>query len=129
MVFKTELHLEGNVYPLHFLSVEISQVIDSIGRPSSVIRAGKIEIEMSAVEDDIIIDWMIQPKKKLNGNIVYYEIDEETKFKEVKFEDGFCVEFSEKFNADTDGLTTYFSISAEKVSIGNIEVNNNWPKN
>jgi hypothetical protein len=129
MVAKAELVLEGNTYLLNSVSIEIEQGADQFGRPSTAPKGGKIEIELFSVEDDVIFDWMVHTKKILNGSISLYEADFETKLKEIKFEDAFCIEFSEKFEeAGDDNLLTRFKISAEKLSIGNIDLDNQWLK-
>ncbi len=129
MVAKAELVLEGNTYLLNSVSIEIEQVADQFGRPSTAAKGGKIEIELFSVEDDVIFDWMVHTKKTLNGSINLYEADFETKLKEIKFEDAYCIEFSERFDeAGDDNLVTRFKISAEKLSIGNIDLDNQWLK-
>jgi hypothetical protein len=129
MVAKAELVLEGNTYLLNSVSIDIEQVVDEFGRPSTVAKGGKIEIELFSVEDDVIFDWMVHTKKTLNGSINLYEADFETKLKEIKFEDAYCIEFNERFDeASEDSLITKFIISAEKLSIGNIDLDNQWLK-
>lgn len=129
MVAKAELVLEGNTYLLNSVSIDIEQVVDEFGRPSTVAKGGKIEIELFSVEDDVIFDWMVHTKKTLNGSINLYEADFETKLKEIKFEDAYCIEFNERFDeASEDSLITKFKISAEKLSIGNIDLDNQWLK-
>jgi hypothetical protein len=130
MSFKAELQLEGNTYLIRALSLDISQTIDKVGRPSSSTKGGNIEIQLDVVQDDIFADWIVDPKKKLNGTITYYNIDQASKMKEVKFEDAFCVEFSEIFDGtmSESSMMTHVKISAEKLSIGNVELSNNWPK-
>ena len=72
MPFKAELALEGNTYYLNSVSFQIIQAIDNYGRPSSVAKGGKIDIELFTVEDDVIFDWMVHPEKTLNGSINLY---------------------------------------------------------
>jgi hypothetical protein len=129
MVAKAELVLEGNTYLLNTVSIEIGQTTDQFGRPSTVAKGGKVEMELFSVEDDVIFDWMVHTKKTLSGSINLYEADFETKFKEIRFEDAYCIEFSERFEESTEeSLITRFKISAEKLSIGNIDLDNQWLK-
>lgn len=129
MVAKAELVLEGNTYLLNSISVEIEQSTDQFGRPSTAAKGGKIELELFSVEDDVIFDWMVHTKKTLNGSINLYEADFETKVKEIKFDGAYCIEFCEHFSEGSeDSLVTKFKISAEKLSIGNIDLDNQWLK-
>ncbi len=124
------MELEGKTYLLNRLSLEISQAVDSVGRPSSSTKGGKIRLEMDSVDDDTITDWMVNAHKKLNGKVVFYKIDEASKLKELKFEDAYCVEMLEKFDgtSSSEGMTMQLTISAEKLSIGSVEISNDWPK-
>lgn len=129
MPFKAELALEGNSYFLNSVTFQIDQAIDKFGRPSSIAKGGKIDIELFTVEDDVIIDWMVHPVKTLNGSINLYEADNETKLKEIQFENGYCIEYTEIFEQSTsENLVTKLTISAEKLSIGNIDLDNQWLK-
>jgi hypothetical protein len=129
MVFNAELNLGGNNYLLNSLSVEMGQAIDEFGRPSSIIKGGKIEIELFSADDDVIVDWMIHPGKSINGTINLYKSDNETKLKEIKFENGYCIEYTETYSeAMEKNLVTKFTISAEKLSVGNIDLYNKWLK-
>lgn len=128
-MFNAELILDGNTYLLISVSLEIGQTIDQYGRPSSVTKGGKIDIELFSMEDDVIFDWMIHPGKMKNGTINLFKADNETKVKEIKFENGYCTEFIEFFSDALErNLVTKFTISAEKLSIGNIELDNKWLK-
>lgn len=129
MPFKAELSLEGNTYLLNSVSFGIEQDTDKFGRPSSAAKGGRIDIELFSVEDDVIVDWMVHPAKTLNGSISLYEADNETKLKEIQFENGYCIEFAEIFEQTAgENLLTKVTISAEKLSIGNIDLDNQWLK-
>jgi hypothetical protein len=129
MVVQAELILDGNTYGLYSVSIEIGQAVDKFGRPSSAAKGGKIEIEFFSLKDDVIFDWMVQTRKTLNGSINLYEDDLETKIKEIKFEDAYCTEYTEIFDETMDvSPVTKLTISAEKLTIGNIDLDNHWLK-
>jgi hypothetical protein len=129
MLSKAELVLEGNTYLLNSVFFEISQAVDHFGRPSSVPKGGKIEIELDSIKDDVLFDWMVHSRKTMKGSINLYESDHETKLKELKFENAFCIGYGEIFEeAREESLITRLIISAEKLSIGNIDMDNAWLK-
>ena len=77
----------------------------------------------------MIFDWMVHPRKTLNGSINLYEADNETKLKEIKFENAFCIKYTEVYKQSADeNLVTRFIISSEKLSIGSIDLDNQWLK-
>ena len=129
MISKAELILEGNTYLLNKISIEIGEAVDKSGRPSSKSKGGKIDIELDSVKDEVFYDWMVQTRKTLNGSINLYEADFETKLKEIKFEEAYCINYVEIFTeALEDNMITKFTISAEKLSVGNIDMDNQWLK-
>jgi hypothetical protein len=124
---KVELILDENTYLLNSLSYEIDQAVDKFGRPSSISKGGKIEIELYSVDNDVIFDWMIHPRKTINGTINLYEGDNETKLKEIKFENAYCIDYTESFDQIMgDFLVTKLTISAEKLTIGSVDLDNQW---
>lgn len=128
MTFEAELQLEKNIYLVTGISLNISQEVDDLGRPCSA-RGNIIKIEMDSLKDDILTNWAIDASKSLPGTITYFCSDEYTKLKKVSFENGYCVEFREKYlgAAFADKIKTLLTISAEKVTIGSAEINNQWP--
>ncbi|WP_018620714.1 type VI secretion system tube protein TssD [Spirosoma luteum] len=129
MSFRTELSVDGNTYPIRQVSLEISQTIDAVGRPSSATQGGKIRLEIDVADDDTLSEWMADPHKTLGGSIRYYRTDEDATLKELKFEDAFCVDYIERFDGTQSGqpMTTAITISAQKLKIGQVSVENNWP--
>jgi hypothetical protein len=72
---------------------------------------------------------MVHSARELNGSINFYKADNETKLKEIKFENAFCIDFTEIFEeALEESLVTKLTISAEKLSIGNVDLDNQWLK-
>lgn len=127
--FRTELTVDGNTYPVRQLWLSITQSIDAVGRPSSAPRGGKIRLELDGVEDDSLSEWMADPHKTLGGSVRYYRIDEDATLKELTFEDAYCVDYIERFDGTQSGqpMTTTLTISAQKLAIGQVTVENNWP--
>ncbi|MFD2934192.1 type VI secretion system tube protein TssD [Spirosoma flavum] len=129
MSFRAELSVDGNTYPIRQLWLEISQTIDAVGRPSSTTQGGKIKLEMDVTEDDTLSEWMADPHKTLGGSVRYYRTDEDATLKEIKFEDAFCVDYVERFDGTQSAqpMTTTITISAQKLKIGQVSVEKNWP--
>jgi hypothetical protein len=71
---------------------------------------------------------MVDPSGKKNGSIVFMGSDSGGgALKEVKFEEGFCVGYSESFNASSSlPMTISLNISAKKVSVGDASHEKEW---
>jgi len=129
MSFYAELSIEGTLYPIRQLALELEQTLDAVGRPASVTRGGTIRLELDVVDDDALSEWMADPHKQLDGHIRYLRTDEEATLKEVRFSKAYCVDYLERFDgtqSDTP-MTTLITISAQELTLGQVTVSNNWP--
>jgi type VI secretion system TssD-like protein len=71
--------------------------------------------------------WMIDPYAKKNGSVVFKKIDQDSTLKEVKFEDAYCVGYSESFSANSaSAMTLTLNISARKITVGDATHEKKW---
>lgn len=97
------------------------QATDDKGRPASNVQGGSIFVQIVTSDDTSLLGWMIDPHKKTNGSIVFKKIDEDSTLKEVKFEDAYCVGYSESFNSTSaSAMTVSLNISARKIEISGV---------
>lgn len=116
--FEATFKANGKEYEVLSCGYSFNQATDEKGRPSSEVRAGNISLEITAHDDKELVGWMIDPYKKIAGSIVFNNLDAASTMKEIKFEDGYCVGYSEHFNASSgESLTTSLSISARKIDV------------
>ena len=130
MSFKAEMLLEGTTCPLSGRSIDMSQEVDEMGRPSSASRGGIIRMEMDSLKDDVLIDWVMNATKTLSGKITLYRADDVfTRLKDLSFENAYCIELRERFlgAGEADRLVMMLTVSSEKVTVGSVEINNQWP--
>ena len=81
---------------------------------------------MASFNDALLMEWVTSDQKTMDGTITIYKIDEESKLKEIKFEKGYCISLNEFFeHGSGDGMSIV--VSAEKLNIGSISVDNDWP--
>ncbi len=99
MSFKTELTVEGKTYPVRSCYTAIHRDTDKRGRPSSMLFWYAI-ITIDATDDTTITNWMIDPSKQVEGQLVIYKIDEESKLKEIKFKKSYCIYMMDRFMSD-----------------------------
>ena len=125
--FKAIFKFEGKEYEVITCVYSLGQSVDDKGRPSSTVRGGNISLQVAASDDDTLIGWMVDPFKKSDGSIIFNKIDENSTMKELKFEQGYCVGYSESFSASSNGpMTVSLNISAKKITLGNATHENIW---
>ena len=113
------------VVNLHY---SIHQERDVEGRPSAITRGGQISVTVKAMNDGNkeLYEWAVDPYGSKKGSFEFEKRDG-TNMKTLKFEDGYCVDFSESYNGD-DASAQYeeILISAKKIDIGGSALENPW---
>jgi hypothetical protein len=127
MFFSAYLNLEGVMYMVYEFRVELLQDIDMLGRTSSTSRGGKLFLQLPVTNEDVFADWMANPRKAMNGALELMDSDGRI-MKSIEFTNGICVDFAEFYDANSEvNMFTEIIISAEKMKIGEAEINNKWP--
>lgn len=127
MSFKAVFKVAGNEYNVLNCSYELNQETDATGRPSSVTRGGKIHLIVESTADTSLSDWMFNNFERRDGSVVFLKRDTEATSKELKFTEGYMVQYKENFDSTGDNpMAETFTISAMKIGIGNGEHVNDW---
>jgi Hemolysin coregulated protein Hcp (TssD) len=123
--FNATLQAEGGEFEVLSCSYSFGQATDERGRPASNVQSGSICVKLTTSEDTSLLGWMIDPHKKISGSIVFKKVDEDATLKEVKFEDAYCVGYSEAFSSTSaTAMTVSLNISARKIEIGDVNHEN-----
>lgn len=127
MSFKAKFAVSGKTYNVLNCNYQLFQETDESGRPSSVTRGGKIQITVESTADTTLSDWVFNNFERKNGSIQFFKRDTDAKAKELKFEEGYCVDYKENFDSTgINPMTETITISARKIGIGNGEHENPW---
>ena len=131
--FRAELYIAGFETPLNYVYLDINQAVDSLGRPASLTRGGKITMEFNSSANNTVDEWMANPAKRLGGKIRFVKMDNiESTEKEIFFTNAYCVEMMERFDGTTttSQMVTVITISPETVTVGNntSPLDNRWPE-
>jgi hypothetical protein len=125
--YSASFEIDGNKFQVITCNYSFGQSMDAKGQPSSDILGGSISLQIAANDDSSIIGWMIDPNGKKNGSIVFKRSDQDSTLKEVKFEEGFCVGYSESFTANAQmPMTITLNITAKKISVGDATLEKKW---
>ncbi|MCC6599671.1 MAG: type VI secretion system needle protein Hcp [Crocinitomicaceae bacterium] len=130
MSFNATLSIDGGeeVRLLH-CSYSLNRDIDSTGRPSSMVRGGTITLEIESTEDTSLFAWMVDQYTVKKGKVLFFKRDSKTKMKQLEWEDGYLVSFTESIDSVGENpMTIHFTVSARKLVVGDAEHENPWPK-
>jgi Hemolysin coregulated protein Hcp (TssD) len=130
MSFKVKLKVNGKEYNVLAHSYQLKQETDATGRPSSITRAGKVEITVESTGDTSFIEWMASSWERKDGSIVYIKRDTNATLKELNFKEAYMVSYQERFDStDKQPVTETFTLSCKVFEMGNMRHENEWPTN
>ncbi|MEO8770628.1 MAG: type VI secretion system tube protein TssD [Ferruginibacter sp.] len=129
MSFKAQLKIGSTPFDVIAMNYSLHREVDGKGRPASVVYGGTINITIESTDDTVIIESMVNNQHKpLDGTITFKKSDEDAKMKELSFEKGYVVNFTETFDTITSkAMLINFTISAQTLKVGGAEHKNDWP--
>jgi hypothetical protein len=129
MSLTARLYLKGHKQEKNGIKVlscnySFSQKIDEDGYIAGSVRAGLINLTLTAINDTEIVQWMILRNSAKSGKISFFGIDPQTaapqESKTLQFEDGILINYGESFTDEAD-MVMNLSISARKITLSNSE--------
>ena len=119
----------GNIEVKEILecSFSLTRDVNSEGQPTSDVYGGRIRLKIRSSENTGIIEAMLQETKYFDGTITFPKYEGDGKMKELKFTKGQIVQYDETWIKDGNNpMLMDFTISAEKIGIGQAELVNEW---
>ncbi|MFR9650570.1 MAG: type VI secretion system tube protein TssD [Rikenellaceae bacterium] len=127
---KTPVSIEIDGYQereVMMVSYEFDQATDVEGQMSGIPRGGKIELKVKAHNSGTpdLLAWMIERNLPKNGTITFSETKTGKVMKTIKFTNGYCVSFDEKWE-DRKGHYEQITITCQKIEFESVVFENDW---
>ncbi|MDO4757133.1 MAG: type VI secretion system tube protein TssD [Parabacteroides sp.] len=127
---KTPVKLEIDGYKereVLMVTYEFDQATDIEGQMSGIPRGGKITIKVKAMNDGTpdLLAWMVERNLPKNGTITFMETKTGKVMKTIKFTNGYCIDFDEKWE-DKLGHFEQIVITCQKIEFGSVVFENDW---
>ena len=127
MSFKARLKVGGSEYNILNCNYGLHQETDPTGRPSSIIRGGRITVTIESSTDNNLSDWAYSNFEMRDGSIVFLKRDTEATAKELIFKNAYMVKYNENFDANGQNpMTETFTLSAKIIEMGTAAHENEW---
>ncbi|MDR2148873.1 MAG: type VI secretion system needle protein Hcp [Tannerella sp.] len=114
-------------YEIDNCNFSLNQGVDAKGRATTRVHGGLMNLTLSQLPRQDMIEWALQPRKYRDGVIVMLD-SENTPIQKILFERATCVNFG--INYTQTGKTyvqTSLTIQTSKLILGEgIDVNNEW---
>jgi len=101
-VIKAQFLVDGTESEVIELSYSLDQNVDNIGQPAGEVRGGIISVTLGTNGSSDRYGWMVASDMKKSGEIKYTDATGQT-LKTVKFEDAYCVAYTEEYEAFAGG--------------------------
>ena len=98
------------------VNYEFEQETDVEGQMSGIPRGGKITVRVKALNDGT---------PDLNGSIEFLETKTGKAMKTIKFTNGYCVDFQERWE-DKVGHYEEIVITCKNIEVGSVKFENEW---
>ena len=121
-----KLTVEGKDYEVRRYYTAILRSFDEKGRPKSD-PTWKILLVIDGIGDTTITNWMMDPKKQVDGVLTLYNIVDGSKFKEIQFKKATCKGLTEYFSIERTFVTSYMVLTGKDIKINSAELVQNWP--
>jgi len=109
------------------VTYEFDQATDVEGQMSGIPRGGKIRVRVKAMNDGTpeLLAWMVERNLPKNGQIDFLETKTGKAMKSIKFTNGYCVDFDEKWE-DKMGHFEEIVVSCKTIEVGSVKYENDW---
>jgi hypothetical protein len=129
MGFQAKLKLGSKEYDVISCNFSFHRDVDPKGRPASGVYGGSINLVVESAGDSSIAESMVNNQfKPQDGSVTFKKTDEDSKMKELSFQKGYIVQFTEAYDAvGSNPMLISFTVSAQTIKIGSAEHKNDWP--
>ena len=129
MAFKASFKFgdSDNFDVLNF-KVKFNRDVDPKGRPASDVYGGKIWLEIESTPDTAVLERMFKQYAPCSVSVVFKKANEDSKMKELTFENGYITDYEESLCVANDyPMTIKFAVSAQTVQMENAKFVQDWP--
>lgn len=113
-------------YEILHCSFSFHQGIDAKGQAQTLVKGGEISIVIDNLPTNEIIDWGMDCRKFLNGEIIFCDENNQS-VQKLAFIKAACVEIRISYTEVGDAYAqTRLSILAEQLILGENSLNNEW---
>jgi hypothetical protein len=122
MSFLAKLTLGENSYTVLAADYEVSQPIGRRNMPTDVPVVGLIHMTLESNNKSEIFEWAVSHKLAKSGSIVFYRRDAQSSMKTLNFKDGFCINFKEQFDADSEKpMRMHVTLAVREISCQGVQ--------
>ena len=109
------------------VNYKFNQETDREGQISGIPRGGRVTIRVKALNDGNpeLLSWMLDPNDPRDMEIAFENTIDGKAMKTIKFTNGYCVDFEEKWE-DKQGHFEEIVITCKEFAIGSVKYENEW---
>ena len=127
MSFLAKLNIDDAEYMVMNFHLGMEQRLGTNGAAIQKPVGGILSFELESSSTTDFFDWMVSPNKKKDGSITFFRRDAMSRMRKVDFFEAICFKFDEQYtSAGESAMTVKVSISARKIQMEDVFVENEW---
>jgi len=128
--YESSIKFDGKDYELRYFAYKLHRETDPKGNVSTGVLSAVLELFVESTEDTAILETVTNtPNKPFNGSITFPHSNQDGTMKELKWTNGYVVDYSEELDVTTaKPMGIRFKISAEKIDLGDSKLDRIWAK-
>lgn len=119
-----ELSLLGKTYSISEFSTTFDQPTDSVGEPEGEVRGGKLELTLSQLPDDFLLQWAMSRWMRKSGEVIFKNQTGTSPLR-ISFVEASCVKLRQK-TVDGGGAHTALVVSAKEILFNGVLLESGW---
>jgi len=129
MSFSAYLLVQNETFTVRSFHWAIKQHTDELGRPTARVEGGILDITLDSQPNEALHFWAIDDTKQFDGVLNVLEEDSRAIRDQLAFFGAHCVGLTKQFQDanSTRGMTMHLTLSANKLTHGEITIDNKWP--
>lgn len=129
MSFSAYLVVENQTFAVRNFHWAIKQRTDELGRPAARVEGGTLEITIDSQPNETLHFWAIDDTKHFDGVLNVLEADSQAIRDQLKFFGAHCIGLTKQFQDinSAHGMLMHLTLSADKLHLGEIVIDNKWP--
>lgn len=113
-------------YELSTFSFSFIQPADDNGKAQGNVQGGILQMSFDGLPTDLLLDWMISPRRYKSGVVTIFGEDERSQ-QRIVFENATCIDMDISYIKEgRQYFSVQFILSAHRIIIGDSGVENNW---
>ncbi len=127
MSFISQMIIEDDTMNVLSCNLSFQPEDDGVEKKFKKPKKGKLTVLIEANDKTDFLTWILSYDMTKNGEIIFYEQDDMSSLKTIKFKEGYCLNYDENFDAlSNTPRTVELVIQSKEITVQDMKLMNGW---